>query len=182
MKIQNRGFYADYKPMNFVDGEGVRCSLYVSGCPFNCKGCYNPKLQDGNYGAYYNSDLENQILKDLDLPYVQGLSLMGGEPFANLAISLPLVKRVREIYSEKKDIWVWTGYLFEQLINSKNGHRELLEMIDVLVDGPFVEGKYHKGLFFRGSSNQRIIDVPKSLELGELSLWQAGNYLLKEVP
>ena len=106
---------ADYKPYNFVDGEGVRCSLYVSGCLFQCEGCYNKIIQNFNYGTYYTQELEDQIIQDLGASYCQGLTLLGGEPFLNTPVLLRLCKRVRETYGDTKDIWSWSGYTWEEL-------------------------------------------------------------------
>ena len=170
------GYVADYKPYNFVDGEGVRCSLYVSGCPFACRGCYNVAAQDFAYGSPYTKALEDQIIEDLSADYCQGLTLLGGEPFLNTQVTLSLCKRVREVYGSTKDIWSWSGYTFEELINGSDDKVELLKLIDVLVDGRFEEAKKDLNLAFRGSSNQKIIDVPKSLAADQLILWNDGNY------
>lgn len=152
-------YVADYKPFNFVDGEGVRCSLYVSGCPFKCPGCYNEAAQSFRYGKSYNAELEEKILADLAQPYVAGLSLLGGEPMLATPILLPLVRRVRAEFGDTKDIWVWSGYTFERLMIDTSDKHELLELCDVLVDGPFIKQLYHHDLAFRGSKNQRIIDL-----------------------
>ena len=135
------GYVADYKPYNFVDGEGVRCSLYVSGCPFACRSCYNKVAQDFSYGSPYTKELEDQIISDLAADYCQGLTLLGGEPFLNTQVSLSLSKRVKAEFGEQKDIWAWSGYTFEELINGSDDKVELLKLIDVLVDGKFIEEK-----------------------------------------
>lgn len=162
---------ADYKPFNFVDGEGVRCSLYVSGCVFNCEGCYNKAIQNFNYGFDYTDELENQIIADLSQGYVQGLTLLGGEPFLNTSVTIQLCQRVRDIFAQTKDIWAWTGYTWEELMEETEDKQELLSYIDILIDGRFEIDKRDLNLQFRGSSNQRIIDVKKSLEAGEVFLW-----------
>ena len=167
---------ADYKAFNFVDGEGVRNSIYVSGCPFNCRGCYNRIVQNFNYGVPYTEELEQQIIDDLKHDYVQGLTLLGGEPFLNTTVLIPLVKRVREIYGNTKDIWSWSGYYYEELLQDTEDKIELLHLIDVLVDGRFDITKKDLTLQFRGSSNQRIIDVPQSLEQKQVILWRNGDY------
>lgn len=110
----SRGYIADYKAFNFVDGEGVRCSLYVSGCPFHCEGCYNKAAQSFKYGKPYTKELEDDILKDIGHESVQGLTLLGGEPFLNTATCLSVVKRIRATYGETKDIWSWTGYTWDK--------------------------------------------------------------------
>ena len=132
---------ADYKPFNFVDGEGIRCSLYVSGCMFACPGCYNKAAQNFNYGTPYTQELEDQIIKDLGESYCQGLTLLGGEPFLNTQVCLKLVKL------------------------------ELLSNLDILVDGRFEQDLMDLTLQFRGSSNQRIIDVQRSLKEGQVVIW-----------
>ena len=170
------GYIADYKPYNFVDGEGVRCSLYVSGCPFACAGCYNEVAQDFSYGRPYTKELEDQIIEDLKANYCQGLTLLGGEPFLNTQVTLSLCERVRAEFGEAKDIWAWTGYTYQELLKSNQDKMELLELIDVLVDGRFVEAKKDLNLAFRGSSNQKIIDVKKTLASDKIILWNNGDY------
>lgn len=155
---------ADYKPFVFVDGEGVRCSLYVSGCPLQCKGCFNQCAQDFSYGTRYTKALQQQILEDLSQSYVQGLTLLGGEPFENTTVCLSLVQAVRQQFGNQKDIWAFSGYTFEQLIKGRKDQQALLQEINVLVDGPFVLAKKSSHLRFKGSSNQRIINVPLSLK------------------
>ncbi|OJF92205.1 anaerobic ribonucleoside-triphosphate reductase activating protein [Alkalibacterium sp. 20] len=172
----SKNFIADYKPYNFVDGEGVRCSLYVSGCPFACKGCYNKSAQDFSYGTPYSEALEEQIMEDLQADYCQGLTLLGGEPFLNTGVTVPLCRRIREDFGETKDVWSWTGYTWEELMQGTKDKKELLEVIDVLVDGRFEQDKMDLNLAFRGSSNQRIIDVKKSLAVEEVVLWKNGDY------
>ena len=163
---------ADYKAYNFVDGEGVRNSLYVSGCLFACEGCFNKAVQNFNYGTPFTESLMNQIIEDLSHDYVQGLTLLGGEPFLNTDVCLSVVKRVRETFGSAKDIWSWSGYTFEELLLETPDKLELLHSIDILVDGRFELAKRNLNLQFRGSSNQRIIDVPKSLAAGKAVIWE----------
>lgn len=163
---------ADYKAFNFVDGEGVRNSLYVSGCLFACEGCFNKAVQNFNYGTPFTESLMNQIIEDLSHDYVQGLTLLGGEPFLNTDVCLRVVKRVRETFGSAKDIWSWSGYTFEELLLETPDKLELLHSIDILVDGRFELAKRNLNLQFRGSSNQRIIDVPKSLAAGKAVIWE----------
>ncbi|MFC6323083.1 anaerobic ribonucleoside-triphosphate reductase activating protein [Companilactobacillus baiquanensis] len=163
---------ADYKPFNFVDGEGVRCSLYVSGCLFRCPGCYNVAAQDFRYGKPYTKELEDQIIEDLGQSYVQGLTLLGGEPFVNTQVCLSLCKRVRKEFGNTKDIWSWTGYSWDELMKESDDKLELLSLIDILVDGRFLQAKKDLSLQFRGSSNQRIIDVQKSLKEKKVVIWE----------
>ena len=157
---------ADYKAFNFVDGEGVRNSLYVSGCLFACEGCFNKAVQNFNYGTPFTESLMNQIIEDLSHDYVQG------EPFLNTDVCLSVVKRVRETFGSAKDIWSWSGYTFEELLLETPDKLELLHSIDILVDGRFELAKRNLNLQFRGSSNQRIIDVPKSIAAGKAVIWE----------
>lgn len=167
---QNR--IADYKAFNFVDGEGIRNSLYVSGCLFACEGCFNKAVQNFNYGTPFTKELEDTIIADLRHDYVQGLTLLGGEPFLNTDVCLQVVKRVRAEFGTTKDIWSWSGYTYEELIQDTDDKLELLHSIDILVDGRFELSKRNLNLQFRGSSNQRIIDVPKSLAARKAVIWE----------
>lgn len=168
----SQNYIADYKPFNFVDGEGVRCSLYVSGCLFACPGCYNKVAQNFHYGKTYTQELEDQIIADLGEDYVQGLTLLGGEPFLNTDVCLKLVKRIRKEYGDTKDVWSWSGYTWDELLLDSEDKLELLHSIDILVDGRFREDLKDLTLQFRGSSNQRIVDVKKSFEKGEVVIWE----------
>ncbi|MGX6970639.1 anaerobic ribonucleoside-triphosphate reductase activating protein [Vagococcus bubulae] len=171
-KDYSQGYVADYKPFMFVDGEGVRCSIYVSGCLFACKGCFNRAIQNFKYGTPYTKELEDKIIDDLSHDYVQGLTLLGGEPFLNTEVCLSLVRRVRREFGDTKDIWSWTGYTYEELLEETDDKLELLNYIDVLVDGRFELEKRDLTLQFRGSSNQRIIDVPQSLVESNVVIWE----------
>ncbi|MCV3315500.1 anaerobic ribonucleoside-triphosphate reductase activating protein [Pediococcus ethanolidurans] len=164
-------YVADYKVFNFVDGEGVRCSLYVSGCPFHCPGCYNVAAQNFHYGKPYTQELEDQIIEDLSQDYVQGLTLLGGEPFLNTQVCLKICKRVRKEFGHSKDIWSWSGYTWDELLKDSDDKLEMLSLIDILVDGRFLEEQKDLTLQFRGSANQRIIDVPKSLAAKKVVIW-----------
>lgn len=174
----SKGKYADYKFPVMVDGIGVRASLYVSGCPFNCDGCYNKKAQNFNFGKDYTPELEEQIIKDLTNDYVQGITFLGGEPFLNTQVLTPLAERIKKDLPNK-DIWSWTGYTFEELFTHEDKIK-LLNCVDVLVDGRFERDKFNPNLVFRGSWNQRIIDVNKSMAQGKVVLWQDGEYLSGE--
>lgn len=167
----SQGRIIDYKAFNFVDGEGVRNSLYVSGCLFHCEGCYNVATWSFKAGIPYTKDLEEQIMEDLAQPYVQGLTLLGGEPFLNTGILIPLVKRIRRELPQK-DIWSWTGYTWEEMMLETADKLELLRHIDILVDGRYDRTKRNMLLQFRGSSNQRIIDVQQSLKQHRLVMWE----------
>lgn len=172
---------ADYKRFETADGEGVRCSLYVSGCTFACPKCYNRESQLFGFGFDYTDELEETILEDIKHPGIQGLTLLGGEPFLNTGVTNRLCRRVKE-EAPDKDIWSWSGYTFEELTSehATDDKKELLSMLDILVDGRFDMSKFNPDLYFRGSYNQRIIDVPKSLETGEVVLWRNGEYLNEE--
>ena len=167
--------YADIKKVDVANGPGVRASLFVSGCTHRCKECFNPETWDFDYGSPFGEAEVEQILTFLAPDHIRGLSLLGGEPFEpdNQGAVLDLVKRVRERLP-RKTIWCYSGYLFEELAENRVGthSRSLLEGLDVLVDGPFVPEKKDLGLRFRGSGNQRIIDVPASLAEGEVRLLQ----------
>lgn len=158
---------ADYKPFQALDGEGLRCSLYVSYCPFNCLGCYNKAAQKKDYGNPYTAELEERIMGDLANPHVAGLTLVGGEPFLSARWLMPLVRRIREELPEKT-IWSYSGYSWEILRLFGDERRELLESLDVLIDGQFIQEERDEGNLkpFAGSSNQRLIDVPASLAAG----------------
>jgi anaerobic ribonucleoside-triphosphate reductase activating protein len=171
----SQGFVADYKPFQFVDGEGVRCAVYVSGCLFACEGCFNEATWNFRYGTKYTDELEERILADLAHESVQGLTLLGGEPFLNTDVCLRLVRRVREVFGASKDVWCWTGYTLEQLLTDSPDKLTLLAGIDVLVDGPFDLAQRDLTLRFRGSRNQRVLDVPASLAAGEAVLWAPSS-------
>lgn len=165
--------YADIKKVDVANGPGVRVSLFVSGCTHRCEECFNPETWDFSYGSPFGEAEIEKILTLLSPDHIRGLSLLGGEPFepANQGPVLELVRRVRKELPQKT-IWCYSGYLFQELAAGKVGEhsRALLEELDVLVDGPFVLAKKDLGLRFRGSSNQRIIDVPASLEAGTVML------------
>ena len=158
---------ADYKPFQALDGEGLRCSLYVSYCPFNCLGCYNKAAQKKGYGNPYTAELEERILRDLANPHVAGLTLVGGEPFLSARWLLPLVRRIREELPGKT-VWSYSGYTWEILRLFGDERRDLLESLDVLIDGQFIQEERDEGnpKPFAGSANQRLIDVPTSLAAG----------------
>lgn len=166
--------YADIRPIDVANGPGVRVSIFVSGCTHHCKDCFNPETWDFHYGSPFGEGEITAILGHLAPAHIKGLSVLGGEPFEpeNQSAVLELIRRVRETYPHK-DVWCYSGYLFENLRDGKVGQysRQLLEQLDVLVDGPFVTEKKSLSLRFRGSENQRLIDVPASLAAGEVILW-----------
>ena len=163
--------YADIKIADVANGQGVRVSLFVSGCNHHCKGCFNAQAWDFNYGKEFSEEETERIINELKHPYVSGLSLLGGEPleYQNQQGLLPLLKRIKEELPEK-NIWCYTGYKFDEDIVSNmfenwSETKELMSYIDVLVDGKFEEDKKDLRLKVRGSSNQRIIDVQESLKV-----------------
>lgn len=162
---------ADYKPFVFVDGDGVRCSLYVSGCLFACEGCFNEAAWSFRYGRPYTAELEDRIVADLGHESVQGLSLLGGEPFLNTGVCLRVIARMRGEHGTTKDVWAWSGFTVEQLLRGSSDKVALLEQLDVLVDGPFTLAERDLTLPFRGSRNQRVLDVPASLRAREAVAW-----------
>ena len=158
--------YAKIKPVDIANGEGVRVSLFVSGCSHHCKGCFNQELWDYNAGQEFTYNTVYEILDACSKPYITGLSLLGGEPLdpKNGATMIGLCYSFKH-YHPDKDIWCYTGYDWDDI-----KHLYILNYIDVLVDGRFIEELADPRLKFRGSSNQRIIDVPKSLKAGKVIL------------
>lgn len=170
--------YATIKNCDIANGPGVRISLFVSGCTHRCKGCFNEVAWDFNYGQPFTQETVEMILKMMAPSYIKGITLLGGEPFEpqNQPALLELVKRIRQKYPDKS-IWAFSGYLYEKdILAGRLGDpaitRAFLELIDVLVDGPFVESLKDLSLRFRGSSNQRLIDVKRSLAQGQTVLWE----------
>ena len=162
--------YADIKKADVANGLGVRVSVFVSGCNHHCKNCFNQEAWDFNYGKEFTQKEIDKVIEELDHPYVAGLSLLGGEPLehVNQKGLLPLVKKVKEKFPDK-NIWCYTGYTFdkdvmERMCKNWEETPELLSYLDVIVDGKFEEDKKDLKLRFRGSSNQRIIDVQESLK------------------
>ena len=169
--------YATIKYRDIADGPGIRVSLFVSGCRHHCKGCFNPETWSFSYGEAYTPEVQEKILEAMGKSYIRGLTLLGGEPFEpeNQPAVLGLVKAVRDRYPEKT-IWCYSGYTFEtDILGGDLGRsevtRELIGNIDVLVDGEFHEAEKNPNLRFRGSGNQRVIDVKKSLAAGHTVLW-----------
>ena len=160
--------YAKINPNDIANGTGVRVTLFVSGCTHHCKGCFNSETWDFNYGTPFTEETEDKILELLKPDYIEGLTLLGGEPMEpqNQKALLSLLKKVKKEFPQK-NIWCYSGYLFDSEIIKGRAHTdvtdELLSCIDVLVDGRFMEDKKNIMLKFRGSENQRIIDVQKSL-------------------
>lgn len=170
--------YAAFRTHDVANGPGVRVSLFVSGCTHRCKGCFNAEAWDFNYGEKYTEELEERIIKALSPDYIKGFSLLGGEPFEpqNQKELVSLLTRIKREYPQKT-VWCYTGYDFERDIlahgvGDGSVTDAMLSCIDVLVDGKFVEEKKDLSLRFRGSSNQRIIDVKRSLKEGKTLLFE----------
>lgn len=167
--------YATIKNCDIANGPGVRVSLFVSGCTHRCKGCFNEVAWDFHYGEPFTQDTIDRIIGMLRPAYIRGLTLLGGEPFEpqNQGAVVELLRQVKKELPEKS-IWAFSGYLFDKdILSGRLGDcKEYVSYLDVLVDGPFIEAKKNLSLRFRGSENQRIIDVPRSLAAGKIVLWE----------
>ncbi len=170
--------YGEIKKTDIANGPGVRVSLFVSGCTHHCKGCFNPETWNFSYGKPFTQETAEEILQAMQPVYISGLTLLGGEPLEerNQKELLGLVKRVKEVYPQKT-IWCYTGYTFEtdvlqRMCVQQPVTGELLSYIDVLVDGEFIEELKNISLQFRGSENQRMIDVQASLSEKSTVLWK----------
>ena len=166
--------YGEIKNCDIANGEGVRVTLFVSGCTNHCKNCFQPQTWDFEFGRPFTAETEEELLTMLKPDYINGLTVLGGEPFepSNQRSLLPFLRRVRETYP-KKNIWCFSGFTYEELKTDGSHPRcevtdEMLDQLDVLVDGRFVEELKDISLRFRGSSNQRLIDMKKSRDAGEL--------------
>ena len=171
-------YFSEIKECDIANGPGVRVTVFVSGCTHHCNGCFNEMTWDFQYGREFTKEDMEKIIKLLDPSYIAGLTLLGGEPmeYVNQQGLLPLLRRVKEQYPDKT-IWCYTGYLYDRdILDNFCGKweetRELLSYLDVIVDGEFVEAQKDISLRFRGSSNQRIIDVKKSQEMGRTVMWE----------
>lgn len=168
--------YATIKTVDIANGTGVRVSLFVSGCTHRCPECFNEIAWDFNYGQEFNQETIDLILKALEPSHIAGLTLLGGEPMelVNQEGLLPLLQQVRKMYPDK-DIWCYTGYLYEDLLPGGKVHGpysdEILSYLDILVDGPFILAQKNIRLKFRGSKNQRIIDVKRTNQSRQIVLW-----------
>lgn len=170
--------YYQIRETDIANGQGIGVALFVQGCHFNCPGCFNPETHDFNGGKEWTKEVEEEFLKLIERPYIKRVSILGGEPLAkeNVYTVYCVIRRIKEMYPDKK-IWLYTGYTWENCVtwydhNYRQFERSLvIDLCDVLVDGPFQEDKKDPKLSFRGSSNQRLIDVQKSLQQGEIVLW-----------
>ena len=174
-------YFSEVKQYDIANGPGVRVTIFVSGCSHHCPGCFNEMTWDFTYGKIFEDQDMERILQALEPSYIAGLTLLGGEPmeYVNQQGLLPLVKAVKERYPNKT-VWCYTGYTFEKDIlddfcTKWNETKELLSYLDVIVDGRFESEKKDISLRFRGSSNQRIIDVQASLREGKTILWDDGQ-------
>ena len=170
--------YANIKYCDIANGEGVRTSLFVSGCTLHCEYCFNKVAWDFNYGKPFDKAIRNELLASLQPEYIDGLSLLGGEPFepANQRGLVGFLHDVKVLFPHKT-IWCYTGHVYETELLTPGTTRcevtdEMLSYIDILVDGAFVQAKYDISLRFRGSSNQRVIDLNKTRAAGKVILWQ----------
>ena len=168
--------FATIKKRDIANGPGVRVSLFVSGCTHRCEGCFNEIAWDFSYGEPFTDAVENELLEALSPDFIAGITLLGGEPFEpeNQRALLPFLKRVREAFPQKS-VWCYSGYTLEQLQGESRARcevtDEMLSMLDVLVDGRFVLAKKNIRLRFRGSENQRLIDMNETRKKGEIVLW-----------
>lgn len=161
--------YAKIRKMDVSNGPGVRISIFMQGCSFHCDHCFNPETHDFRGGKEFTADTIACVLDLCDLEYAVGLSILGGEPLhpKNIEGTTQLAKAFKEAYPHKT-LWLWTGYLMDKDLEGK----DILQYIDVLVDGQYVESLKDPSLKWCGSSNQRVIDVPKTLEAGTIVLYE----------
>ena len=159
--------YAQLRHYDVANGPGVRASIFVSGCRFNCKGCFNKEAQDFNYGNKFDKKAEDKFMEYIKDDNVKGVSILGGEPLMQTMDDslLNLLKRIKK--ESNKEIWMWTGFVYETAILDEK-RKEILDYIDVLVDGQFDESKKVLNLKFRGSTNQRIIDLNRTRLTGKI--------------
>lgn len=160
--------YASINKVDVANGDGIRVSVFVSGCKHCCKGCFNEEAWDFNYGQKFTEDTINEIINAMNHGYISGLTILGGEPFDpdNIKNVTDLCRLVKSIYPEKS-IWAYTGFVYEEICNN-----EVMKYIDVLVDGPFIYEERDLTLKFKGSKNQRVIDVPGTIASGYIKLYK----------
>lgn len=175
-------YVAEIKKFDIANGLGVRVSVFVSGCRHRCPGCFNEIAWEFDYGKEYTPDIENEIIDALRPDYIEGLSLLGGEPFEpeNQPALLGLLRRVRKELPAK-NVWVYSGFTLEELLGESRARTEytdeMLSLIDVLVDGRFIYAEKDITLRFRGSRNQRILDIPATLKAGRPVLWDSDAHV-----
>lgn len=172
--------YSLIRNCDIANGPGVRVSLFVSGCTRHCPGCFQPETWDFSYGEPFTLKTQMEILQLLKPNYIDGLTVLGGEPFepCNQSSLLPFVETVRKEYPNKT-IWFYSGYTYEQFMDRTGDDKIItefiLDKIDILVDGPFIQDKKNVALTFRGSENQRIINIMDTMACGEIVLWEQGD-------
>lgn len=161
--------YNAIRKMDISNGPGVRVSIFMQGCIFHCKNCFNPETHDFKGGKEFTDEIIDKVIALADKEYIKGLSILGGEPLhpTNIDGSTKLAKKFRETYPDKT-IWVWSGFLFDKDLKDK----EILNYIDVLVDGTYVDELHNFTLKYCGSSNQRVIDIKKSLKNNKIVLYE----------
>ena len=174
--------YAKIKHYDPANGEGIRISLFVSGCNLHCKGCFNQEAQDFNYGDVFCSDTMDEIKHLVEDEHIDGLSILGGDPLCQSEYDImTLTTLAKYVKSLGKNVWIWSGFTWEQIFQTvvtddiyplRIAKQELISVCDIWVDGPFVEELKDLRLQWRGSSNQRVIDVQKTLKQGQIVLYQ----------
>ena len=165
--------YASILKCDIANGPGFRTSLFVSGCMRKCPGCFNEEAWNPNYGKYFDDVAKYKIFKELSMDYCRGLSLLGGDPMSKLGdIRKTVIELCREVKTKftNKDIWLWTGYTFEEIVNDNTANK-IFKYVDVMIDGPFVESLKDIDLVWKGSSNQRVIDIKNTLNNGSIVLY-----------
>lgn len=173
-------YYAAIKKSDIANGEGIRTTLFVSGCRNRCKNCFQPETWAFDYGNPFTDEVKEELFKTFENPVVKGLTVLGGEPMEpeNQVGLLPFLKEFKKKFPDRT-VWLYTGNLYEELMGEVGSHpkclditKELLSLVDILVDGRFIEEQKRLGLRFRGSANQRIIDMNKTRDSGEICLWE----------
>ena len=171
--------FAQIRKTDIANGEGIRVSLYVQGCHRHCPNCFNPETWDFNGGEIFDDEIENILIELINQPHIVGLTILGGEPLEpeNRKDISNLLKKVKQ-HCQNKTIWLYSSYLYEEI---EKFDEEILSYIDILVDGPFIDELKDRKLRFRGSSNQRIIDVQLTLKKQEIILYSGSRYYNKEL-
>lgn len=170
--------YASIRNYDIANGEGVRTSLFVSGCNFHCPECFNPKQQDFDYGKIFTASVMDELLSSIADPVISGLSILGGDPMCQDINGIMQLANICEyVHAMRKTVWIWTGFTFEQLyidssLSKYKARLNLMSHCDVIVDGPFIKTLSDRMLKWRGSSNQRVIDVQKTQQQGKIILYE----------
>lgn len=163
-------YYSKVKFNDVANGPGLRLSLFTSGCAHHCKGCFQPETWDFKNGEPFTLETQKYIIEKSKNKYIAGLSLLGGDPLDNIDGILPLLQEYRDVFGETKSIWLWTGYVFEEILQD-NLKSKILPFIDVIIDGEFEENLKDITLKYKGSTNQRVIDVKKSINTNTIVLY-----------